>query len=396
MTNATKARICALFIGLFCFSLAAVAQQQCPMGMEIHFNPNDFASLAGNGICHMRLWDTGTAWIELEPSNGGYNWSNLDAMISESNQIGADVLYTFGKVPGWASSNPHDPNCKDKYNDGDCAPPIDVDSGDAYFKAFVTALVQHVGTKISYYEMWNEPYNLPYWDGTPQQLEIMVADAAQIIRSINPKAVIVTPSISVWKNQQVFLQSFLNACQGNVSFDVFGMHDYTWGGPPEKVVSEIQSVQSFQAAMGLQNLPLWGTEGSDKDWSTFTQQEKNDFVARYYTLELNMGSQRHYWYSWDVPTVGELMGTPAATVYATVASWFTGRTPKGCVKTGYNSGYQYVCTLQDTTAHQIAWVTNGSKTINTKVTTYQTTDGVLHSVVGGSITINDSPIFVVQ
>ena len=381
MTNVPKLRTCALLVGVLCCSLAAVAQQQCPMGMETHFAPNIFTTLSGKGICHLRLWDTQTNWVDIATSSGVYNWSNLDTMLAEANTLNADVLYTFGK---------------DKYNDGDCAPPIDVDSGDAYFKAFVTALVQHVGTKITYYEMWNEPYNLPYWDGTPKQLEIMVADAAQIIRALNPQAVILTPSMSPWPNQQVFLQSFLTACQGNVAFDVFAMHDYTWGGPAEKVVSEIQNVQSFQAKMGLQNIPLWGSEGSDKEWANFTQQEKNDFVARYYSLELNQGSQRHYWYSWDVPTTGQLMGNAAATVYTTVGTWYDGRKPTGCVKSGVNGGYQYVCTLMDTIAHPIVWLTVGTGTYATTASTYQTTDGVTHSVVGGSVPINDSPIFIVK
>jgi hypothetical protein len=317
-------------------------------------------------------------------------------MLAEANTLGADVLYTFGKVPGWASSNPTDPNCNDKYHDGDCAPPSDVDSGDAYFKAFVTALMQHAGTKITSYEMWNEPYNLPYWDGTPQQLEIMVADAAQIILSFNPQAIIITPSISSWPNQQVFLANFLDACQGNVSFDVFGMHDYTWGGPAEKVIPRIQSVKSFQNKMGLASLPLWGTEGSDKEWATFTQQEKNDFVARYYALELDMGSQRHYWYSWNDKTAGLLIGTPAATVYATVGTWFDGRTPMGCVATKYGAGDEYVCTWEDTTAHQIVWLTSGSGTFATTASSYQTDIGDTMPVVEGSVPINDSPVFISQ
>jgi len=395
MTNTTKVRSCALLFGLFFFSLAAMAQQ-CPMGMETHFAPTIFPTLSGNGICHLRLWDSDTAWNNLETSNGVYNWSSLDTMLSEATTLNADVLYTFGKVPGWASSDPTDPNCTDGYHDGDCAPPSDVNTGDNYFKAFVTALVQHAGTQITAYEMWNEPYNLPYWDGTPQALEIMVADAAQIIRTLNPQALILTPSIGPYANQQVFLSNFLTACQGNVSFDVFAMHDYTWGGPPEKVISLVQQVQRFQTTMGLQSLPLWGSEGSDKDWATFTQQEKNDFVARYLTLELGYGSQRHYWYSWNVPTVGELMGTPAATVYATVGTWFAGRTPMGCKRKTFDGGYEYECTMQDTTAHQIVWATNGSTTFKTTASTYQTDEGVITPVVGGSVPINDSPVIIPQ
>ena len=391
------AKLCALGVFLTAFfSLTAFGQQlqNCPMGMETHFAPSIFPSLNGAGVCHLRIWDDQANWIDSEPSRGVYNWKNLDTMLNEANTLGVDVLFTFGKVPGWASSNPTDPNCRDGYHAGDCAPPSDVNTGDNYFKEYVTALMQHTGTKITYFEMWNEPYNPPYWDGTPQELETMVADAAQIIRSMNPKAVILTPSISPWKNQQVFLTSFLNACQGNVNFDIFAMHDYTWGGPPEKVVSEVQSVRTFQATMGLQNLPLWSAEGSDKEWANFTQQQKNDFVARYYALELNNGSQRHYWYSWNVPTVGLLMNTPAALVYKTLGTWFTARTAMGCTQ----SGSQYVCTLQDanSTPHQIVWLTQGTGTFPTSASTYQTTDGIVHSVIGGGVPINDSPVFILQ
>lgn len=391
------AGLCVLGVLLAAFlPLTANAQQlqNCPMGMETHFAPTIFYTLNGAGVCHLRIWDDQANWIDSESSQGVYNWSNLDTMLNEANTLGVDVLYTFGKVPGWASSNPKDPNCKDAYNAGDCAPPIDVNSGDNYFKAYVTALMQHTGTQITYFEMWNEPYNLPYWDGTPQELEIMVSDAAQIIRSMNPNAVILTPSISPWKNQQVFLSSFLTACQGNVAFDIFAMHDYTWGGPPEKIVSEVQSVVSFQQSMGLQNLPLWSSEGSDKEWSTFTQQQKNDFVARYYALELNHGSLRHYWYSWNVPTVGQLMNTPAATVYLTVGSWFTGMIHTGCIQKGAG----YICTEQDASGnkHPIVWMTQGTANYSTKASQYQTTDGVVHQVVGGLVPVNDSPVFILQ
>src|SRR5712671_2572721 len=109
MANVTKARSWGLLLGIVCFSLAATAQQQCPMGMETHYAPSTFYTLTGNGICHLRLWDTRTAWIDLEPSNGVYNWTALDAMLSEANKLGADVMYTFGKVPGWATSNFTDP-----------------------------------------------------------------------------------------------------------------------------------------------------------------------------------------------------------------------------------------------------------------------------------------------
>jgi len=68
----------------------------------------------------------------------------------------------------------------------------------------------------------------------------------------------------------------------------------------------------------------------------------------------------------------------------------------GCVQTKYDGGYKYVCTMQDTTAHQIVWVTNGTGTFATTASTYETDEGVVNPVVGGSVPINDSPVFISQ
>ncbi|MFY9908196.1 MAG: hypothetical protein WAK56_00050, partial [Candidatus Sulfotelmatobacter sp.] len=83
-------------------------------------------------------------------------------------------------------------------------------------------------------------------------------------------------------------------------------------------------------------------------------------------------------------------------VYATVSSWFTNRTPKGCLVTPVKGGDKYICTLKDTAVHQIVWVTNGTSTFSTKASYYQTELGVTNPVVGGSVPINQSPIFILQ
>jgi hypothetical protein len=95
------------------------------------------------------------------------------------------------------------------------------------------------------------------------------------------------------------------------------------------------------------------------------------------------------------------MGTPGAKVDETLGSWFTNRRPLGRIRTAYNHGHKFVRTLQDrtekdTTSHPIVWVTHGTGTFTTTASSYQTTGGVIHAVVGGSVPINASPIFILQ
>ena len=51
-----------------------------------------------------RLWDDGTAWANLNPSNNVYNWAPLDSWVNRAQQQNVQLLYTFGRTPAWASS----------------------------------------------------------------------------------------------------------------------------------------------------------------------------------------------------------------------------------------------------------------------------------------------------
>lgn len=51
----------------------------------------------------IRLWDSGTTWWDLQPSNAtSYSWANFDFIVNEASANGKDILYTFGRTPQWA------------------------------------------------------------------------------------------------------------------------------------------------------------------------------------------------------------------------------------------------------------------------------------------------------
>lgn len=51
----------------------------------------------------IRLWDCGTTWWDLQPSNStSYNWVNFDFIVNVAASNGKDILYTFGRTPQWA------------------------------------------------------------------------------------------------------------------------------------------------------------------------------------------------------------------------------------------------------------------------------------------------------
>src|SRR5262249_18514920 len=137
-----------------------------------------------------------------------------------------DVLYTFGRTPQWASMRPTEACAQG--NVGCAAPPADVDSGDATFKAFVTALVKHSlaspTARIKYYEVWNEANGTKYWTGTFPQLAKMANDAYSIIHSLDPDALVVGPA-PTGSNTVQWLSSYYAAGATHAQ-DIVALHTY--------------------------------------------------------------------------------------------------------------------------------------------------------------------------
>ena len=50
----------------------------------------------------LRLWDTGTKWADLNPTQSTYDWKSLDQQIALAKANNSELLYTFGGVPPWA------------------------------------------------------------------------------------------------------------------------------------------------------------------------------------------------------------------------------------------------------------------------------------------------------
>lgn len=186
-------------------------------GMHLHYATSAVpGSMEGAG----RVWDSNAAqWPNLNPSNGTYTWSPLDAVLSDFKNAGInDVLYTLWRVPTWASSNQADTTCD--YSNlgskfyGSCDLPTDLNSDgtgtDLTWRNWVQNVAQHANgfnssgvydpsylathAKISSWEPCNECYRSPTLDpgygtggasvaykGSYNQLVRMMQDARCII-----------------------------------------------------------------------------------------------------------------------------------------------------------------------------------------------------------------------
>lgn len=354
-------------------------------------------------IAGIRLWDTFTYWGLIETSRGTYDWPALDRWLDQAHAHGADVLYTFGVTPIWASSNP---TAKCDYNPGGCYPPQNMQDWDD----FVRAMATHAGGRIKYWELWNEANQHEYWSGGIPALVTMAQHAYTIIKSIDPSAKVFTPSgVGGATDTSTFLDKFL-AAGGGQYVDGIAFHGYVNSIPsaPEDVNRIVDAVRGVMAKYGLSGKPLWDTESS---WGPANHLPNEDdqigFVARHYVLQWSKGVQRDYWYAWNDTNYGTLwdIGTHLirrpGVAYKELDSWLSGAemtTP--CVMSP-DSTWTCGFTLRDGMPAQVVW--NSSVSASSTLlfrpapnyVRFKSLDGSAAQISGGSVQVSNKPLLLV-
>jgi hypothetical protein len=300
----------------------------------------------------IRLWDDGVKWNKLNTDPGKYNWEPLDSWISKAQAQHMDVLYTFGNTPKFAGKTPPGSPCGPGGSTS-CSAPTDVNTDgtgtDADFSAFVTALVTRYKGEISFYELWNEPDCTCFWAGTQAQLVRMGKDAAEIIRSLDPAARILSPSahggtMATWFDGYI-------AAGGAPNFDIVNVHmrgAASSNAIPETFLDIYADVTAETKKRNLTSLPIWDDEhGIKKDQMT-DKDMLAGFTARELILRASVALQRQYEYTWDNNAPYGLQSSPSGTAWDQVAGWLIGHTISACAV----SGTVYTCNLDD---GQIVW-----------------------------------------
>ena len=348
----------------------------------------------------IRLWDDNEKWGQIETSNGVYNWSGLDSIMSKAQAQHVDVLYTFGDTPKWAGKVPAGSPCgpTGSYS---CSAPTDVKTdgtgADAYFSDFVTALVKRYKGQIAYYELWNEPDCTCFWSGNNAQIIRMAKDAAAIIRATDPAAKILSPSAH-GTTMATWFDGFL-AAGGAAYFDIVNAHLRGKGNSspnvvPESFLAMYDDLTAETKKRNLTSLPVWDDEHGIKPEDNLNDKDElAGYMARSIALRAGVGLQRQYLYTWDKNAQGQDAGTASDVI----AGWLIGHTISPCTA----KGTVYTCNVDN---GQIVWDTSKtcSKSVcSTSKYTYPTAyhnytdlDGVKKSMSGSTVGIGYKPIFL--
>lgn len=296
-----------------------------------------------------RLWDTGGIekntlifWPHLERFPNKWDFSSLDKYVELAPNKGVEIVYVLGLTPKWASARPTDSSAY-----GESVTPAEPKNLEDWRNAVRTIATRYQG-KIHYYEIWNEPNLKSYYSGTIDQMVALNREAYKILKQIDPKIQVISPSIIAgnfgWltKGGADWLDEYFT--KGGAAYtDIVGAHFYQEvpNLPPEVSLPQIQELQKVMAKHGLAKKPLWNTEtgfGNKQHNVFFSERESMDYVARSYLVNWAAGIERFYWYAWDNRMVITLLMveedgktlTAAGKAFGEIQQWLIGADMKSC------------------------------------------------------------------
>lgn len=289
----------------------------------------------------LRLWDSRTRWADLEPVRGQWQFGRLDYYVNEARVHGAQVLYTLGSTPRWASARPDEP-CS--YGKGCAAEPRAMD----YWREYVRSVARRYRGKICCYELWNEPKFSDiardkkfqqFFTGSIASMVEMARIARQVLDEEDASAMLLTPG---FVNGPDRLDLFLSAGGGRY---VQGIAYHFYANDENRMLSEIEAVRALLHRHGLQGLPLWSTEAGVEVHvaggalerafkSRITREEAAAMMVRQIVLNAFAGTDKYFYYAWDNDFSGMVDRAgrfhPSRDAMILVQRWLIGAKPERC------------------------------------------------------------------
>ncbi len=291
----------------------------------------------------LRLWDSGTAWSQVESTKGTYNWTLLDRAVknAEAHKV-KNVLLVLGSTPTW---NARKVKPTDYPVPGAASAPKDVTAWDDFVRAVAT---RYKG-RIQAYQVWNEASLGMFWNGSPELMADLTKRAYDIVKQVDPKATVVAASTTV-RLDGAFTRFFGRylAALGDQGWpvDVFAAHMYPNSrGDTDVRRSYIGAVHDALAAAGAPDRPVWDTElnyglagpGPTNPHQVIAGAKARDWVVQTMFDSLAGGIARTYWYIWTpqaYPLLGLQLtnGSGGAAGLRVFEQWAVGASTTGCVE----------------------------------------------------------------
>lgn len=147
----TAAVLAALGLGL-----AASPASAAPAGLGLNVHQSKDTGVDATAATKLGWARIDVNWYDVEKSQGVYDWSVIDALVDAARAKDVEVLAVLAYTPAWASDG-------DKNGGGTLN---DVPKAGTY-ASFVAAAVGRYKSKVTAYELWNEPNLGQFFEGAP-------------------------------------------------------------------------------------------------------------------------------------------------------------------------------------------------------------------------------------
>jgi YVTN family beta-propeller protein/VCBS repeat-containing protein len=242
--------------------------------------------LKADGVTTIRML---VPWAGVEPLNGVYNWTHLDAIVNgaaaRNMQIDAVIdstpVWALGPVGGLPVSGEPDPTA---------------------FGVFAGAMATRYAGKVSAYEIWNEANAVTFWTPAPDAVEYtnLLKAAYPAIKAADPNAEVVAAGLAAvisFAGATIDPPTFLSqmyAAGAQGYFDAVAYHPYSYTSEfstpspyPSAPINVVAALHNVMVANGDGNKQIWATEYGEPS-STVSEQSQaayiNDFLTTWRTL----------------------------------------------------------------------------------------------------------------
>ena len=352
----------------------------------------------------LRLWDNGTAWSQIEIEPGVYKWDNLEGALENAKAKGmTDIPMVLGTTPEW---NAKKVSPDDYPQPGAASAPKDLKAWDKW----VTEVVTRYKGRITSYQIWNEANLKNFWNGTPEEMADLTKRAYDIIKKVDPAALVVSasPSTRLTASFEKFFPAYLKALAAkDWPVDVIGFHTYpAANGDPVARGALIKATQAALTAAGAPaDIPLWDTElnyglagpGANLPKEEITGAKAAGWIVRTYIDDLRYDVARSYWYIWtqkpyDLLGIQAYPGSDGEQGFFALQNWVFGASFDGCTE----ASNAVTCNFsKDGAKWIVAWAQTGEVPYTAPEGTQLVCDPLANcqeSQAGASLTLTEVPL----
>jgi hypothetical protein len=312
-------------------------------------DPTSWPSIS---VGSLRLWDAGVTWADIQPEQGRFDWSRLDAIVTAAQARNVEVTLVLGQTPTWAD-DPASLGVGPQYM------PL-LEHWTNYISAVVERYKSWNGRRgIAAYQVWNEANIVNYWaqnaQNSPAKMGQLTSVAYRTVKAHDRGALVIGPAFGTrlaW--QRKYLGFFYGQRVDGVPvwqrMDAIGLNLYPVDtGTPESSMALLAAARTAMTLRGVPtSKPIWNTEvnyglatGGSGASTGISAERQAAYVLRTFLLNAANGVKRVDWYIWDRPDIGSTKLLAPSTGAPTLAgnavnlaqAWMLGGTLVGPSKT---------------------------------------------------------------